>query len=101
MIHEETSILKAEPDKGLEESLPPQERLVRALENPAWIWHTVDGLVRGTGLSQQEVLALLEAMPDTVMAFHKGKPIYTTRRHYKQKRGLWHRYVDAVTNSLA
>lgn len=65
-----------------------KETVLAALADPKFEWRTVDGVSRDTQLEPQRVLQVIEAMPDLVIRSRipdaKGRPLYTTREHYKE-----------------
>ena len=66
--------------------------VIKALEDPRFEWRTVDGVAQETGLPEDEILRIIEAVPDEVIRSRdpdqRGRALYTTRRHYTQKRNL-------------
>lgn len=66
--------------------------VLKALEDPRWDWRTVDGVAQETGLSEDEVLEIIESSPDEVLRSrtpdNRGRALYTSRRHYAKRRGF-------------
>jgi hypothetical protein len=76
-------------------------RVVNALENPKYVWRTVAGLSRDTGLSKDEVTSVLHNLPsDTLIATdsRKGR-LYSTRSHYAQHRSTLSRILTALSDT--
>ena len=67
-------------------------QVIAALENRKWDWRTVEGIARDTELSEQQILEILEASPNEIIRSRipdaQGRALYTTRRHYAQRRGI-------------
>jgi hypothetical protein len=65
-----------------------KESVLGALANPKFEWRTVEGVSRDTQLQTDRVLQVIEAMPDLVIRSRvpdaQGRPLYTTREHYKE-----------------
>ena len=85
------------PEADLRESLDTavaeaKGKLTAALEDRKWDWRTVEGLAKGTGFSSEQVSYLLNSDPDTFIRSRvpdkNGRPLYSTRDHYAQNRGL-------------
>ena len=76
--------------------LSPKDLILEALEKPEWEWRTVEGLSTETGIPLDEVLQILENSPEEVILSSrpgpKGRPLYTSRRHYTQKQSLLNRF---------
>jgi hypothetical protein len=87
-------------------SASDRRKIVEALENDRYIWRTVDGIVKDTGLSKvtvenavqwdDEVDAIVASYPD-----NKGRTLYTTRRHYQKKRPFGWRVLGAIAGKTA
>lgn len=69
-----------------------KDKLIRALEDPKWDWRTAEGLAKDTGFSPEQVAYLVKSDPDTFIRSRvpdkDGRPLYSTRDHYAQKRGF-------------
>ena len=76
--------------------------VIEALEDPRYLWRTVGGIARQTGLTPGEVVAALEGSADRVMRARAtapdGAPLYTTREHYRRRAGLGSRLLGALRN---
>lgn len=76
-------------------------QVMHALENPKYVWRTVDGLSRDTGLSKGEVTSVLHNLPsDTLIATdsRKGR-LYSTRRHYQAHRSILSRILTVLSDT--
>jgi hypothetical protein len=88
--------------------LSPEDRqkVIAALEDDRYVWRTVDGIVRDTGLARitvenavqwdDEIDAIVASYPD-----NKGRTQYTTRRHYQEKRPFGWRVLGAIAGKMA
>jgi hypothetical protein len=63
-------------------------RVVEALEDSRYDWRTVEGVSRVAALPPARVIEILRTHPDTFMQSAvpdpQGRPLFTTRRHYRQ-----------------
>lgn len=79
------------------------ERILTALANPSYRWRTIAGLSKETGIPESRVRELVEGTPDKVIRSRipdaQGRPLYTTRAHYKQTHTAWERLVDQVRST--
>jgi hypothetical protein len=68
------------------------QRIDRALADPKWDFRTIPGLAKATGLSEDEVQALLEAHSDQVrqsaIPDRQGRALYTLRSRSKKVREI-------------
>jgi hypothetical protein len=81
-------------------------KIVEALENDRYVWRTIDGIVKDTGLPRltvenavqwdDEIDAIVASYPDD-----KGRTLYTTRRHYQDKRPFGWRVLGAIAGKTA
>ncbi len=75
--------------------------VLKALENPEYVWRTISGLKNETKLSQREVLRALREIPkDTLVVSYKadGKRVYSTRDHYRKTQSFGRRLLAAIAN---
>ena len=66
--------------------------VLKALEDPDWDWRTVEGVAHSTGLPQQRVREVLESSAAVIRSSvhdKSGRPLYTTREHYKKRRSFF------------
>jgi len=87
-------------------SASDRRKIVEALENDHYVWRTVDGIVKDTGLPRvtvenavqwdDEIDAIVASYPD-----NKGRTLYTTRRHYQEKRPFGWRVLGAIAGKTA
>src|SRR5712664_4880043 len=59
----------------------PQERVRAALQNPLWDWRTLEGLVKDTSLSADDVMGALEGLGSEIARGKSkdGKEVYKLR----------------------
>lgn len=83
----------------------PAHAVIAALEDPRFLWRTLDGLARQTGLAREEVLAVLERRPDRVLRARAttadGAALYTTREHYLRHASAGQKLAAALRNRLS
>lgn len=68
-----------------------------SLENPKYLWRTIDGISKEAKADPNVVLKIIEAFQDEIIESsslsEEGERLYTTRRHYRHKaspvRRLW------------
>ena len=86
---------------------PPKEeaaqKIISALENPRYIWRTIGGISRETNIDPSVVAQILGQLPaeiiiESSMPDEEGRRLFTTRRHYKTKRGTINRIISAVSD---
>lgn len=87
-------------------SASDRQKIAEALENDNYVWRTVDGIVRDTGLPRTTVEnavqwddqldAIVASYPD-----NEGRTLYTTRRHYQKKRPFGWRVLGAIAGKMA
>jgi hypothetical protein len=87
-------------------SASDRQKIAAALENDNYVWRTVDGIVRDTGLPRTTVEnavqwddqldAIVASYPD-----NEGRTLYTTRRHYQKKRPFGWRVLGAIAGKMA
>lgn len=66
--------------------------VLKALEDPNWDWRTVEGVAHSTGLPEervQEVITKSAAVIRSSVPDERGRPLYTTRRHYRERRSFF------------
>lgn len=77
-------------------------KVIKALENPKYKWRTVRGVAQESGLPEQRVgeivsrtkgLVVQSSVPST-----DGLPLYTTRRHLREKGTTVERLFGAFKN---
>lgn len=76
--------------------------VTRALEDPAFVWRTVDGLKTATRLPEEKVLTILHQYPEDELVTTVGRQgrLYTTRQHYNEKQSFWGKLLSAATGKL-
>jgi hypothetical protein len=78
------------------------DKVVTALENDKYDWRTIDGIVRETNLSFNDVFGVLKKLDGEGRLVqsnirHSGKQLFTTRNYYNKSRGL----LDNIRSSWA
>ena len=83
-----------------------RQKVIAALEDDRYVWRTVDGIVKDTGLPRttvenalqwdDEVDAIVASYPD-----NEGRTLYTTRKHYQKKRTFGWRVLGAIAGKTA
>ncbi len=60
----------------------PTDRVLKALQNPAWDWRTLEGLAQDAGLSTEQVLDALQSLGGTIDRgkAKDGHEVYRLRR---------------------
>jgi len=83
--------------------LSPEDRrkIIDALEDKRYIWRTMDGVAKDTGLPLElvESAILRDDQLNTLAASFpdkQGRALFTTRQHYQKKRSLGWRIVGAI-----
>ena len=78
--------------------------VIGALENPDYDWRTIDGIVNDTKLSPDKVLQIIKLLESEVIRSsipdEKGRPLYTTRKHYSMTHSLANRFLNAASNRI-
>lgn len=71
---------------------------MRALEDARWDWRTVDGVSRKTSIPRHEIQRFLShsgrSVVRSVARDRKGRPLFTTRKRYREGRSLVERPLD-------
>jgi hypothetical protein len=83
-----------------------RRKVTEALEDNRYVWRTIEGIVKDTGLSAAKVenAVLWDDQVDAITASYrdeKGRTLFTTRRHYQKKRSLGWRVVGAIAGKMA
>jgi hypothetical protein len=81
---------------------PVTEEVVRALENPKYVWRTPQGISEETGVPETAVTTVLSQIPPDVLAVANGRQgrLYTTRSHYYKTQSFWGRFLTAATGQF-
>ena len=78
-----------------------QSQVIAALENTSGTWQTLDDVVAATGLPLQTVLEVIRDSGDVIESdgtSKDGKPLYTTRKHFREKSSIFGRILAALRN---
>lgn len=75
-----------------------------ALQNPAFKWRTLEGIVKETGLDAATIGAILATNEGEIIKSsipdQKGNNLFTTREHYREKSSILERLQNAITNKV-
>lgn len=80
------------------------EKVIAALENPNYDWRTIDGIAKDTKLSPEKVLDIIKTLENVIVRSsipdEKERPIYTTRKHYRETHSLFNRYLSSAIGRI-
>jgi hypothetical protein len=85
------------------EETSADRQVLKALENPEYVWRTIAGLERETKLPRKEIVSVLRHLPEDSLVTSKtrdGKRVYSTRRHYRKTQSFLGRLVSVLSNSV-
>jgi hypothetical protein len=81
------------------------EIVAAALQNPKFLWRTVEGIAKETKLPAGDILYVLEidlsdrvirsSLPDS-----KGRHLYGTRERYRKRRSLTNRVLSVLSDEI-
>ena len=77
------------------------EIVKKALQNPQYEWRTIEGISLETGLRADEVLAVLDSLPEVVRSRRvnqDGEPIYSTRERFRETASITDKIFGSLTN---
>lgn len=77
----------------------------KALENPEYVWRTIDGLLKDTPLTSDQIHSVLGELTvngELVTATSEvdGKMLFTTRKHYQEKENPWNKLLSSLSGSI-
>ena len=77
-------------------------QVLHALENPKYVWRTVDGLAREIGLPKGRITDVLSHIPSDVLVTTRSRKgrLFSTRRHYKERQSTLSRILSVLSDSL-
>jgi hypothetical protein len=79
--------------------------VILAFQNSNYLWRTVRGVARDTGLSIGTVLWVIHDYNETFIEASRlsvsGEKLYTTREHYKKQASVWQKLLGALRNRVA
>jgi hypothetical protein len=77
-------------------------RVKSALEEPEHLWRTVEGISRELKMPPARVEDILSQLSDVLIKSftQDGRSIFTTRDHYKAKRGTFGRIISALSDAV-
>ena len=83
--------------------LSMQSKVLKALENPEYVWRTVSGLEKETKLPRAEILATLEDLPEDALVRSLGRNgvrVYSTREHYRKTQSFVGRLISVLSGQV-
>ena len=79
-----------------------EEKLKTAFNNPKYKWRTVRGVEKETGIARDKVTGYISTNGDNIVKSSsrnlKGEQLYTSRRKYRDKAGVFVRLSSAMKN---
>ena len=78
-----------------------EELIKKALANPNYLWRTIDGIQKETGLSPSIIEKILLADDDTMVSSsnnEEGEQLYTSREVYRKKASPFRRLSSILKN---
>lgn len=82
-----------------------RDQIIRALEDNRYEWRTVEGVAEQIGIPAAQVQEILESLKQEIVRSsipdEAGRSLYTTRKHYRDTRGLGARFLDALSDKVA
>ena len=83
----------------------PIQAVHAALQNPNYVWRTVDGISRETGLDRTTVDHILQfEMADAIVrnaaTDSHGRSLFATRQRYKNTRSLRNRILSVLSDEV-
>lgn len=82
-----------------------RQAVLNALEDDRFVWRTIDGIAKDTGLDADAIWAVLDdPATDLLISSYpdeRGRGLCTTRRHYKAKRSVGWRLLGAIADKVA
>ena len=76
--------------------------VVEALEDERYDWRTVGGLSKTLGVTESEILSILNSSPDNIVRTQDadGQTLFTTRSHYQKTHGLGDKILSALADRI-
>lgn len=75
-----------------------------ALENPAYLWRSAEGISAETHLPleivKQIILVESDRLIRSIVPDEKGRPLYTTPEHYRAHAGILRRALSALSDQV-
>ncbi len=78
-------------------------QILRALENPKYVWRTISGLEKETQLPTEQIVTTLTTLPEDILVIGRGsggKKLYTTREHYRKAQSWAGKLLSALSDSV-
>lgn len=80
------------------------QKIFEALEDDRYEWRTSKGIAKQTGISEEEVLLVLDNSTDSIVQSSvpsiKGAPLYTTKRHFQAKSSAFDKIQGAFKGRI-
>jgi hypothetical protein len=83
-------------------ALDVKTRVLAALEDERYDWRTLNGLGRSVGAREEDILSVLNSMPDQVVRATSadGRTVFTTRNHYEKTHGFGDKILSVLTDKI-
>jgi hypothetical protein len=100
---------KFKPQKGKLSTMPQtvptlelKAAVLKALEDERYDWRTVNGLARTLKTNEQEILRVLNSVPDQIVRTNAadGRSVFTTRNHYEKTHGFGDKLLSALADKV-
>ena len=85
------------------DSITITQGVIQALEDDRFKWRTTKGIASQVGISQEDVLSVLDNSADIVQSSvpsSDGSPLFTTRNHFQAKCSLFHKILGAFKGRI-
>lgn len=79
-------------------------QIIRALENENYDWRTIEGIATECNIPPALVENRLRSMSSQIVcssiADSRGRDLYTTRKHFLQRRKFWNRFLGVLSDQI-
>ncbi len=80
------------------------EAIIKALENPAYMWRTIIGVATEAKLPREVVVAVIDDSPEWLVQAsvpsRTGQSLFTTRQHFREHASTADKLIGALKNRL-
>lgn len=82
------------------------QAIIGALENPKYDWRTIEGIAEETGIDRDQVSLILQRIwslgnvVESSVPDKKGRPLFTTRKHYYERQTVINRVLSALSDRI-
>lgn len=80
------------------------QQVINALENPHYVWRTIQGVSRDTNISSDVVDLILRNLGETGQVVETSRRdfglVYTTREHYRKKENAYNRVLSMLSGKI-